>query len=118
MTVCNIITRSDSDFVRSFRYKTIGGVAIDLTGSALEMMCRTQASRPTVHVDLSTDNGKIELRENTTDIIGEFKITIPFSELEILPPDEYVHSLIRIRPDGLREEMWHGTLTHTVGPTR
>ena len=118
MTVCNIITRGDSDFVRSFVYRTILGASIDLTGSKLEMMCRTQADRATVYITLSTENGKIELRENTTDIIGEFKITIPFSELEILPPDEYVHSLIRIRPDGLREEMWHGTLTHTVGPTR
>jgi peptidyl-tRNA hydrolase len=115
MTVCNIITRSDSDFVRSFLYKTIAGVAIDLTGSKLEMMLRTEADRPTVYIDLSTDNGKIVLTVGTT---GEFKITIPFAELEILPPDEYAHSLIRIRPDGIREEMWHGTLTHAIGPTR
>ncbi|VIO80124.1 hypothetical protein [Bradyrhizobium ivorense] len=115
MTVVNIITRSDSDFVRSFLYKTIGGAAIDLTGSKLEMMVRTKAELPTVYLDLSTDNTKIEIAPGTT---GEFKITIPVAELEILRSDEYVHSLIRRRPDGMREEVWHGALTHAIGPTR
>jgi hypothetical protein len=115
MTVVNIITRSDSDFVRSFLYKTTEGTPIDLTGSKLEMMCRIKAHLPTVYLDLSTDNEKIELKP---DISGEFKITIPVAELEILYAGEYVHSLIRLRPDLMREEIWHGTLTHTIGPTR
>ncbi|MGY3130126.1 hypothetical protein ACVWZM_000808 [Bradyrhizobium sp. USDA 4501] len=115
MTVVNIITRSDSDFVRSFLYKTIEGAAIDLTGSKLHMMVRTKAERPTVYLDLSTDNEKIEIAPGIT---GEFKVTIRQSELEILRSDEYVHSLIRTRPDEMLEEVWHGTLTHAIGPTR
>lgn len=115
MTVCNIITRSDSDFVRSFLYKTLDGAAIDLTGSKLEMMCRIKANLPTVYLDLSTDNQKIELKPDAS---GEFKITIRQAELEILYAGEYDHSLIRLRPDGMREEIWHGTLTHAIGPTR
>ena len=30
----------------------------------------------------------------------------------------YVHSLILLRPDGLREDIWRGTLIHAHGPTR
>ncbi|MBR0879606.1 hypothetical protein ACVMGC_001004 [Bradyrhizobium barranii subsp. barranii] len=114
--ICNITTRSDSDFVRSFLYKTIAGVAIDLTGSKLAMMLRQHPESPTVFLDLNTDNGRIELKPGTT---GEFKLTILIEDFEQkLYPGEYVHSLIRTRPDKMHEEIWHGTLAHSMGPTR
>jgi hypothetical protein len=31
---------------------------------------------------------------------------------------DYVQSLILIRPDGLREEIWQGAFTYTIGPSR
>jgi hypothetical protein len=29
-----------------------------------------------------------------------------------------VHSLIRIRPDGLHERIWGGVITNIIGPSR
>ena len=113
--IVNISTRSDADFVRAFIYQSAGGVPIDLTGSTLHMMARVNAADATVSLDLSTDNGDIVV---TNALLGKFTITIPLSVLSRLPAHIYEHSLIRKRPDLIVDEVWHGILTHEIGPTR
>lgn len=116
--IVDLTTTSDSDFQRSFVYEDINGIGIDLRLTKMEMMGRVHAEDATVAFDLSTDNGLIT-RDNYDGQFGNFTITIPISVLSILHAGVYVHSLIRTIPDtGLRQEIWHGSLTHNVGPTR
>jgi len=113
--IVDISTRSDADFIRSFVYKTIAGVPIDLTGSTLHMMARVKAADATVALDLSTDNGDIIITDPTA---GTFTLKMPLDVLSRLPANVYEQSLIRKRPDQITEEIWQGSLTHTIGPTR
>jgi hypothetical protein len=113
--ILNIATFSDCDFIRTFVYKTIDGVSIDLAGSSFEMMVRARADDATVYIDLSTGNGLISIDFLT---LGTFTVHIPQPDLEKLSAGEYVHSLIRKRPDKILEQVWRGTLTHAIGPTR
>jgi hypothetical protein len=119
--ICNIATRSDADFVRTFLYQMIGsdGVTttpIDLTGSSLRMDLRGDLESATVFIELSTDSGNIVLMPDTS---GQFTIYVYIDDFEQkLSPGDYVQSLIRTRPDELIEEIWHGIWTHSLGPTR
>ncbi len=112
----DFVTHSDSDFIRQFIYQTVTGpTPIDLTGSSIEMMIRRKASDASVFIELSTGNGLIQI---TSAVAGTFTVRIPFANLERLPAGVYDQSCIRTRPDTFREEIWFGTLTHSVGPTR
>jgi hypothetical protein len=113
--IVNISTRSDADFIRTFVYQTTLGVPVDLTGSTLHMMARVHAADVTVMLDLTMANGDITI---TNAAAGQFSIWIPLATLSRLPANNYDHSLIRYRPDLKTEEIWYGTLTHTIGATR
>jgi hypothetical protein len=119
--IVNITTRSDSDFTRSFTYQyaavppSTTPTPIDLTGSSFRMVVRASAKDVGAYLDLSTDNGRITL---TNPLLGQFQIMIPKSLYAGMPAGEYVHSLIRTRPDTVVEEVWYGALSHSIGPTR
>ena len=116
-----INTFSDADFSRAFQW-VINGVPFDFTDHGLLMMVRKQPDDVEVFVSVSTDDGDIIVYQTapTTDGIPAdiFKITIRREQMADMPPGDYVHSLILLRPDGLREDIFRGTLTHTHGPTR
>lgn len=110
MTSVNIVTYSDADFTLEH------AAAIDVYGNPLHMHVRKTASDETVWLDLSTANGSITITDGTPDVITLY---IAQAKLLNLPPGEYVHSLIMTTFSGLfRVEIWRGTLTHNVGPTR
>jgi hypothetical protein len=64
---------------------------------------------------LTTENGGLMLTDEAN---GAFTLWIKQEDLLQLAPDQYVHSLIRTRSDGLQLPMWSGTLTHSAGPSR
>jgi hypothetical protein len=115
MTICNITTASDADFYRGFSYQDINGNPIDLTGSTMHMGVRKDANDVAEVLLLTTDyGGGITITDPPN---GLFTVWITQAQLMDLPPDTYVHSLIRnIGP--LHLEMWSGTITHEVGPSR
>ena len=113
--IVNIETRSGTDFSRNFFYRDSDGNPISLVESKLEMMVRRRASDATVYLDLSTDNSKIFFVDR---VGGVFMITIDHDSLNQLAAGTYEHALILIKSTGLREELWHGTLTHVIGATR
>jgi hypothetical protein len=89
---------------------------LDLTGSTLLYMARASADDAYAPVSLTTvGSAGITVTDAAN---GKFTLTIPISALAAMKPGAYVHSLIRVRPDGLREEVWHGTLTLQTGPVR
>lgn len=115
----NLITYSDADFSRSFRIGTEvtdGVYPLDLTGYRLLMMVRKRAADAEVFINLSSDNmSEIDVAEP---LDGLFSIFISRATLARLSEGEYVHSLLLESPTGLREDIWRGTLTHAIGPTR
>jgi hypothetical protein len=115
MTIVNITTASDADFYRGFAYQDINGVGIDLTDSQLRMGVRKNVEDVTELLLLTTDyGGGISITDPPN---GLFTVWITQEQLLNLPPDTYVHSLIRdFGP--LHLEMWSGTITHEAGPSR
>lgn len=113
--IVNINTTSDADFLRTFIYKTILGIEVDIRGCSLHMKARQRLDDATVVIDLSTDNGSIVL---TDPQFGQFTVQIPFDSLSRMQAGTYFQSLIIVWPSGLREEVWHGTLSHTLGASR
>src|ERR1035437_9721101 len=114
--IVNITTRSDSDFGASFAYVNTSNVAIDMTGYTLKMEARTSGSDVQAFLTLSTANGNAVVNSPASN--GIFTITIPMAILAALPQNTYVHSLIATLPSEVHVEIWHGTLIHSIGPTR
>lgn len=116
--VLNIETFSECDFYRTFKYvknENDVEVPISLAGASMRMMVRKRASSATALIDMSIANERI-VPDYTQE--GVFTVRIPFSELSVLSEDVYVHSLIATWSTGLREQIWRGTMTHKIGPTR
>lgn len=112
-----ITTYSDADFSRAFQW-LINGVAFDFTGYGLMMMVRKSADDEEVFVSVSTDDGEITLTPDVDGKLTTFNIQILRRQTADMAAGDYVHSLILLRPDGLRDDIWRGTLTHVIGPTR
>ena len=91
--------------------------AIDLTGSTLAFMVRRAAASAEALVALSSADASPALAV-TSAVNGAFTLRIPVASLARMPPGVYEQSLIRTRPDGIKEAVWRGTLTHVIGPTR
>lgn len=123
--IVNITTYSDTDFVRSFLYKTVALDPIDLTGDILRMHLRAHADDATVFVELTNIEGDPLLYSTASTIemtdasIGSFRIILRYNVLVRMPVGIYTHSLIRhSSTTGFREDIWRGSWTHTAGPTR
>ena len=86
------------------------------------MMVRKKASDAEIFIvidSLPGGYGGITFNDPTsTGTIETFNIAILRSQMVNVPADTYVQSLVLLRPDGLREEVWNGTLIHNIGPTR
>lgn len=112
--IVNIETFSDADFARAFQW-TIDGVPFDFENHALMMMVRRLPEDAEVFVSLDSGaGGGIAFSSEFT----TFTVSILRDQMIGMVPGEYVHSLILVRPDGLHEDIWRGTLTHAIGPTR
>ena len=112
-----ITTFSDADFSRAFQW-VIDGVPFDFTGYGLMMMVRKQPDAVEVFVSVSTGDGDIDFTPDVDGKLTTFNIRILRKQTADMVAGDYVHSLILLRPDGLREDIWRGTLTHAIGPTR
>lgn len=116
MPIVNIITKSDVAFVRAFAYADQSNAPIDLTGYAMWMKLRLSAVDSNVWLRLGTDTGEIVVTDATN---GKFKLVIPQRKLADLPPNTYVHSLVRSNGAALGPlPVWTGTLIHSKGPSR
>jgi hypothetical protein len=89
---------------------------VDLTGCTLLFAARAPVGADYAPINLSSEgNAGIEITDAET---GAFTLSIAQSLLAKMNPGQYVHSLICLQPSGARELIWHGTLTHEIGPTR
>ena len=113
----DIETYSDADFFQRFVYQTSGGVPIDLGTDVLRMMVRSHPSDATAHIERSSlPYGGITITDTAG---GAFALAIPVALLATLQPGVYSHSLIKTDATFTsRKDIWRGTLTHRVGPTR
>jgi hypothetical protein len=123
----NLWTWSDADFAGAFRLRT--GQSPDtfynFRGCELNMMIRKFATDIEVFISLTsapTGEGEGGIMYNDPEggddgPIEVFNILIARDQFTHMPPGDYVQSLIMLRPDGVYEDIWHGTLTHQTGPT-
>lgn len=124
--IVDINTQSDADYVKSFMLHVNNDTGADyyynFAGVTMEMMVRKQATDAEVFVELSTDPGDgIVLSASDSlvpDYLDTINIIIRTEQLAKMPAGEYVHSLIMKRPDGILDDIWRGTITHAIGPTR
>lgn len=119
LMIVNITTVSGTDFGWTFAYKVApAGAAIDITGCTLQMQVRPTAEDVTVSVNLSSNIsiGGITITAPAT--LGLFVIRITRHQLDLLTARDYKQALTITWPDGHTDEIWHGTLSHTIGATR
>jgi len=119
--VININTQSDADYVKAFMLKVMpDNYYYDFTGMTMKMMVRKRPEDAEVFVKLSTDyNDGIVLSSSDNGVtLDTINITIRRDQLAKMPEGDYAHSLIMYRPDGIADDIWRGTLTHAIGPTR
>ena len=116
MSIVNITTTSDADFFRGFAYQDTLGVPIDLTGNTMRMGVRRNADDVSEVLLLTTDSGGGLTITDAPN--GKFSVWITQDQLLHLSPAQYVHSLIRTRPDGMQLKIWEGSLTNAAGPSR
>ncbi len=118
--IVDITTFSDADFARAFQW-VINDVPFDFTGFDLLMMVRRDPDDAEVFISLSSVdyNGILfQPDPDDSDKLTTFNIYITRDQMKAMVAGDYVHSLLLLRPDGLREDIWRGTLTHAIGPTR
>jgi hypothetical protein len=115
MTIVNITVSNDADFKRSFRYITVDGDPIDMSGCTLEMMFRRHASDAAAVMRLGTDTGEIVYLDPVN---GTFTITIEQDNLVRLGLGDFDQSNIMTDKTGAKIRIWSGTFTNNPGPTR
>jgi hypothetical protein len=123
----NLSTWSDADFAWAFRMRTETNPDkfYNFRGCELNMMIRKFATDIEVFISLTSapsGEGEGGIMFNAPELtddgpIETFNIIIARDQFTHMPPGEYVQSLIMLRPDGVYEDIWHGTLTHQIGPT-
>lgn len=121
-TVVDMEMWSDSDFAAAYQWE-VNGAPWDFTGHKLIMMIRKNPDDAEVFVSLDSDPGGFSgIMFNDPDVPGgpvtTFNIIILRAQTVQMTPGDYVQSLIMVRPDGLREELWQGAFTYNTGPTR
>jgi len=121
----DLITFTDADYAEAYRYEVGSGVYYDFTGCQLLMMVRKTAEDAEVFLSLTSTfdgitvgNSGIDIATGDDDKPSVFTIVIARADLGRIPEGEYVQSLIVVTPDGLRSDIWRGSLTHSMGPTR
>ena|SRR4029077_2626908 len=122
-TVVSMAMWSDSDFAAAYQW-LVDDVPYDFTGQQLLMRIRKFVDDNEVFVALDSDPngyGGITFNDPVGPFPGRietFNIFILRKQTEQMAAGEYVQSLILVRPDGLREEIWQGPFTYTIGPSR
>jgi hypothetical protein len=119
MAIVNINCWNDADFFRGFLYQTLNpdgstGPPFDLTGNTMKMGIRFSASDVNEQLELTTENGGIEITSATG---GTFNVIIMQAQLVQMPTGDYEHSLIRIT-SGNKFRIWSGSLTINPGASR
>jgi hypothetical protein len=102
----------------AFAAFTVVGNPISMVGSSLSLEVRSIPSsvQTLITVGSVAPNTGITITDAAN---GKFTIVLPKAGLANLTAGQsYVHDLIRLRPDGLTERMWTGTINVDGGVTR
>jgi hypothetical protein len=125
--IINFNTYTDADFVKAFMVHVSDSAGGDYyydfsSVVSMEMMIRKNPEDVEVFVALSTDPGDgIVLSASSTatpTYLDTINVTIRRDQLALMPEGDYAHSLIMLRVDGSYDDIWRGTLTNAIGPTR
>jgi hypothetical protein len=115
MTIVNITVENDADFYRVFKYQTLDGVPIDISGTSMTMMLRRHAKDEAAQLRLGTDTGEIAYVDPVN---GLFSIRISQDTLEHLGLGDYDHSNVMTEAGGFKRGIWTGKFTNNPGACR
>lgn len=126
----DIETWTDADYAQAFRWQMTEGpppTFYDFTGCSMALMVRKHAEDVETFLSLES-NGALVPGEPGIDIydpgteatagLWEFSVVILREQLQRIPEGTYDQSLIVTDATGFRRDLWRGTLTNTIGPTR
>jgi hypothetical protein len=128
--VVNITTFTDADYIQSFRQQLPDSSYYDFVGCKMRMFVRKRAEDTLAELELESKVGGYDASASgifmydpggTGQPAGglyEWTVLILRADLEQIPEGDYEQSLIVERPTGIFNDLWRGTLTNTVGPTR
>jgi hypothetical protein len=120
---------TDADFCQTFRQLT-GTTYYDFTGCKMNLTIRRVAEDPLAELELHSIVGGYDGSLSAIFMydpggtgqppggLYEWLVFIQREDLQQLPEGDYVQSLIVTRPDGIYDDIWRGTFTNTIGPTR
>ena len=119
----NLETWSDADYACAFRWRTgtDPDTFFDFTGNEMMLMARHHPEDVDAFLSLTTgylDGIVFSKAAPEDEELTVVNIYISRAQLELVPVGVHAQSLIMIRPDGLHADLWRGTLTHAIGPTR
>ncbi|WP_024340971.1 hypothetical protein [Bradyrhizobium japonicum] len=110
----DLVTYSDADFSLSKTQPFANGLST-VGSNPLHMQVRTRPEDEVAWIEATTENGLLIV----TDAGATVTVSIPRSSLVNLPSGSYVYSIIMSAFDGAqRLEVFRGTLSHNIGPTR
>jgi len=84
----NMVCPQGSTLMKQITY-TIDDIPVNLTGYTAKMQVRESHASPTVVVELTTSNGRIELGGS----LGTIDLNIPYDVTTIIKPKKYVYDL-------------------------
>jgi hypothetical protein len=112
----NLIIEKGADLDTEFVYKDPAGVPYDLTGYTARMHVRSEVGSDTVALDMTTENGYIELGDAAGTITfavpgaitGDITIESGVYDLELIAPSGAIKRIlkgnVKIDPNVTREE--------------
>ena len=110
----DITVYQSATFERVFQWKDDEGNIVDLTGYNAYMQVRRTPSQNPI-LDLSTENGKIDLEE----VQGKIKIYLSAEETDNLPRGEYQYDLLaQVGENGQRTRLLEGKFIVSPAVTR
>lgn len=119
---------TDADYSQAFRQQFGDGTYNDFSGCTLRMQVRKEVEDVEAVLSLESNTSGIPPGESGIWIydpgdvgtagLWEFTVTITRRDLQQIPEGVFVQSLIMENPDGIFIDIWRGTLTNTIGPTR
>jgi len=125
----NLNAFTDADFAQTFRQQS-GSLFYDFTGCQMSMTIRMRAEDAIAELELHSIVGGYDGNLSAIFMydpggtgqppggLYEWLIFIRREDLQQIPEGDFVQSLIVTRPDGIYDDLWRGTFTNTVGPTR
>ncbi len=111
----NIVADQGAAFTRTFKWRDPANKPIQLTGYTGRMQVRPSIESEDVVLELTTENGRMELGETTGDVV----VYVDTTTMTNIESDRYVYDLELVAPNGIDvHKLVHGNFVVRAEVTR